>query len=88
MLPYTAMMRVLGGFIIFSSIVNALLYLQRVEVWGHAFYHEWYFAWSAVFIFIGVLLLLSSVWNDPRIVVVLAGIVALLWYVYIVMGGL
>ena len=88
MFPYSAAMRVLGGMIMVSTVVNALLFLRKVEVWDHQFYSDWYFAWSPIFIFIGVLLITGSLWNDPRIVVVFAGIVAVLWYVYIVMGGL
>ena len=88
MFPYSAAMRVIGGMVLLSAIINALLYLRRVEVWDHAFYHEWYFTWSPVFVFVGLLLVTGSLWNDPRIVVVFSGIVAVLWYVYIVMGGL
>ena len=88
MFPYSSAMRIIGGVILLSTIINTLLYLRRVEVWGHALYSEWYFVWSAIFIFIGVLLVIGSLWNDPRIVIVFAGIVAILWYVYIIKGGL
>ena len=80
--PYTASMRVVGGIILLSTLVNALVWL-RTE-WGS----EWFFDWSPIFMFVGLLMVVASVWQDPRIVLVVAGVVAILWYIFIVLGGL
>lgn len=85
--PFTGLMRVIGGMILLSTIFNALLYLQQVSIWGQDLYSSWYFAWSALFLFVGVLLVVASLWQDPRIVVVVSCLIALLWHVYIVLGG-
>jgi hypothetical protein len=79
-------MRVLGGMILFSTVLNMVLAVQDVSVWGHDVYSQWYFDWSPIFIFVGLLMVLASFWQDPRIVLVVAGILAILWYVFIVLG--
>lgn len=87
MFPYSGLMRIIGGTIFMTTLINTLLYFQQVMLWDHPLYSEWYFVWSPLFIFFGILLVLGSLWTDPRIVLVLSGIIAILWYVYIVRGG-
>ena len=87
MVPYSGLMRILGGLIILTTLINTLLCIRHVMLWDHPLYNEWYFTWSPIFMFFGILLLLGSLWTDPRVVIVLAGVVAILWYVYIVRGG-
>ena len=70
----------IGSIIIWSTIINTVII-------GYTDYgSQWYFDWSYIFIFVGVLLCLSSMWQDPRIVFVISGIVTLLWYLFIIQG--
>ena len=86
-LPVGGIMGVIGAMLLFSTLVNALLHQSEVTVWGHKAYSEWYFAWSALFLFFALTLILMSLhWTDPRVVFVLSGILAVLWYVFIVLG--
>ena len=87
MFPYSGLMRIVGRMLLLTTLINTLLFFQNVMVWDHAIYSQWYFDWSWIFIFFGILLLLGSLWTDPRIVLVVSGIIAVLWYVYIIRGG-
>lgn len=78
--PYGTAMRVVGGMLLLSTLVNALIFL-RTE-WGSG----WYFEWSPIFLFVGLLMVMGSLWTDPKIVIFVTGIVAILWYVFIVLG--
>ena len=77
MFPYSATMRVFGGIILLSVLVNAVL-VARTD-WGNT----WLWEWSALILFMGLLLVLGSLWQDPRLVIFVCGVAAVLWYVFI-----
>ena len=80
MFPYSATMRVFAGLILLSVLVNTILF-TRTD-WGS----QWLWDWSPIILFVGILLLTGSLWQDPRIVIFVSGVIAILWYVFIVLG--
>ena len=79
-MPFGSIMRVFGGMIILSTLINTVLYLST------NYGNQWYYDWSPIFVFVGVLLIVSSLWTDARITVVVAGVIAILWYAFIILG--
>jgi len=67
----------LGSVLIWSTVINALL-LAYVG-WGS----QWYFDWSPLFVFLGVLLLTAWI-SDHKVAFILSSVVALGWWYFIV----
>ena len=78
--PYSSAMRVVGGLVLTSVIVNALIVMGTN--WGS----QWYFDWSPIFLYFGLTLVVSSLWHDPKLVLVFCGVLSVLWWVFIVLG--
>ena len=76
-LPVGRGMFTLGAILLWSAIVNALI-LAYVG-WGS----YWYFEWSPLFIFLGVLLITAFI-SDHKVALVVSAVVALAWWYYIV----
>lgn len=66
-----------GSIIVWTTVVNALL-LAYVG-WGH----QWFFDWSPLFMFVGVLLITAFI-SDHKVAFIVSGAAALLWWYYIV----
>ena len=77
--PFRKAGMVLGMAILWATVLNALVFMQTS--WGS----EWFYSWSFLFVFLGVLLV-TFAWQDHLLATILAAVAAFVWW-WFILGG-